>query len=520
MASIDMKMDDDSAEAAEVLSDTGWDDGEGEDTGDWPAFAESARDVVEESNSLRSRHYSYDILTEIDLLDRQAVLVGRIVEQLFVSEAEATTLLRHYRWNIQKLINDWLDDSEKVHKACGLADVAPGLQSAKTRRNSSFYCELCDENVLPNETIGLTCGHRYCSSCWGKWLFAEFDKGPQAVFTTCPSFKCPAVVPDGLQLRLLPSSKRPQFKQWLLDGFVQGNRNRMKWCPNPDCDKIIENKASADKEIECRCGYVFCFKCELEGHRPCSCELVEQWQTKNSTDSENVNWIIANTKRCPKCQVNIEKNQGCNHMTCRFCKFDFCWLCKGDWTKHGSATGGFYRCNKYEEAKSKGDASLMEKEEQKAEEARTALQKYMFYFTRFDNHQKSIQFARKTRQNAESRMQKLRDIQGTNYQDVQFVLNAVNAVVACRRVLMWTYCYGFYLEGTAEKDIFEQHQERLEKFTELLHGLSEKPIESLLENKTRSEIVNYTRVVLRYRDNVIKAIEQGLTSAQDFPDVT
>ena len=27
-------------------------------------------------------------------------------------------------------------------------------------------------------------------------------------------------------------------------------------------------------------------------------------------------------------------------------------------------------------------------------------------------------------------MQRLRDIQGTNYQDVQFVLNAVNAVIA------------------------------------------------------------------------------------------
>lgn len=112
-------------------------------------------------------------------------------------------------------------------------------------------------------------------------------------------------------------------------------------------------------------------------------------------------------------------------------------------------------------------------------------------------------------------MQKLRDIQGTNYQDVQFVLNAVNAVIAvgttqhldvllltrllsqCRRVLMWTYCYGFYLEGALEKSIFEQHQERLEKFTEHLHGLSEMPIAELLDNKIRADIVNYTRVSLR-----------------------
>ena len=62
---------------------------------------------------------------------------------------------------------------------------------------------------------------------------------------------------------------------------------------------------------------------------------------------------------------------------------------------------------------------------------------------------------------------------------------------------MWTYCYGFYLEGALEKSIFEQHQERLEKFTEHLHGLSEMPIQELLDNKIRADIVNYTRVSLR-----------------------
>jgi len=59
-------------------------------------------------------------------------------------------------------------------------------------------------------------------------------------------------------------------------------------------------------------------------------------------------WIYNNTKNCPKCKNPIEKNQGCNHMTCRppgGCKFEFCWVCLGDWKTHGDETGGYYKCN-------------------------------------------------------------------------------------------------------------------------------------------------------------------------------
>ena len=60
---------------------------------------------------------------------------------------------------------------------------------------------------------------------------------------------------------------------------------------------------------------------------------------------------MANTKSCPGCGRNIEKNQGCNHMTCNQCRHEFCWICMGDWKDHGSATGGYYKCNLYEEKK-------------------------------------------------------------------------------------------------------------------------------------------------------------------------
>ena len=33
---------------------------------------------------------------------------------------------------------------------------------------------------------------------------------------------------------------------------------------------------------------------------------------------------------CPKCGVKIEKNRGCPHMKCEWCKFDFCWSCMAE----------------------------------------------------------------------------------------------------------------------------------------------------------------------------------------------
>ena len=33
-------------------------------------------------------------------------------------------------------------------------------------------------------------------------------------------------------------------------------------------------------------------------------------------------WIISNTKPCPRCEAPIQKNEGCNHMTCRKVRMD------------------------------------------------------------------------------------------------------------------------------------------------------------------------------------------------------
>ena len=90
-----------------------------------------------------------------------------------------------------------------------------------------------------------------------------------------------------------------------------------------------------------------------------NCATVKKWLVKNSAESENLNWILANTKACPKCKRPIEKNQGCMHMSCSQCSHQFCWLCLTPWAEHGDRTGGYYACNRYFSLLSRGKSCML-----------------------------------------------------------------------------------------------------------------------------------------------------------------
>lgn len=79
-----------------------------------------------------------------------------------------------------------------------------------------------------------------------------------------------------------------------------------------DCGRAVECAITASNiEASCACGTRFCFGCGEEAHRPATCDTVRLWRAKNTAESGNATWILANTKPCPKCTTAIEKNQGC-----------------------------------------------------------------------------------------------------------------------------------------------------------------------------------------------------------------
>ena len=69
----------------------------------------------------------------------------------------------------------------------------------------------------------------------------------------------------------------------------------------------------------------------------------------------NAKWLNANSKKCPECKAPIQKNDGCNWMTCYACHKGFCWLCMGDDSNHEIWFGTHRRpCNDAEEVRRKG----------------------------------------------------------------------------------------------------------------------------------------------------------------------
>lgn len=271
------------------------------------------------------------------------------------------------------------------------------------------------------------------------------------VFAKCPQLRCNVVIPHSVYLSFLTKFTEDdnqnyleKYQQWHCKEFTEENRN-IKWCPGKDCGLVVERSDYATKSlVECKCGMVFCFKCGLEDHIPASCIQVEMWKEKEQNDSENLIWIKANTKPCPGCKNFIEKNQGCNHMTCSKCRFEFCWLCLREWKNHGSSTGGYYACNVYEQMKNT-DKVIIEQEKIIAE-SKNELQRYIFHYERFRNHQKSGAICKKQIEKITANQTLLHTVKNFPIQELTFFEECAHVIIKCRQVLSYTYVVGYFEE--------------------------------------------------------------------------
>ncbi len=279
---------------------------------------------------------SYVIRSAAEIRPLLDALVSEISALLSVSPDEAQALLQFHKWDKERLMEKYFSDDERTRRECGLDLYSPNLlESLALSETGNFDCKICYEHGLPlSQAAGLGCRHLFCRDCYGGYLASMVSDGPSCVIGKCAAHKCKQLVPRSYFHTLLGSGSgsaateglAEKYDEYVLRNFVEMSKN-MKYCPAPRCDRV--SVGSGVTTIRCTCGHPYCFKCGEEAHDPCSCSQLSDWALKCTNESETANWILANTRKCPNCQTRIEKNQGCNHMTCKVCKHEFCWICMG-----------------------------------------------------------------------------------------------------------------------------------------------------------------------------------------------
>lgn len=429
--------------------------------------------------------FPYEVLTTEQILQH---MIDCIREVNSVVEIPATTtriLLNHFRWDKEKLMERYYDgDQEKLfseaHVVSPYRKMIPKPPKKNTRISHSGVeeCEICLMNLPTSMMTGLECGHRFCTQCWTEYLTTKIIEEGMGQTISCAAHGCDILVDDATVMRLITDPKvKLKYQHLITNSFVECNR-LLRWCPSPDCSNVVKVQYVDARPVKCSCGHSFCFACGENWHDPVKCHLLKKWQKKCDDDSETSNWMAANTKECPKCNVTIEKDGGCNHMVCKNqnCKADFCWVCLGPWEPHGSS---WYNCNRYDEEEAKAARDAQER-------SRAALQRYLFYCNRYMNHMQSLRFEHKLYAAVKEKMEEMQQ-HNMSWIEVQFLKKAVDILCQCRQTLMYTYVFAYYLKKNNQSVIFEDNQRDLESATEKLSEYLERDItqENLIDIKQK-----------------------------------
>ncbi|GFR48822.1 hypothetical protein Agub_g10775 [Astrephomene gubernaculifera] len=477
----------------------------------------------------------YKVLPRDELDKQRKRALSEIMSVLDVPEDVAMRMLRKYKWDVSRVQEEWFSKYDQVRQSLGLVDEAPTPSGRDEER-----CLICFDTYPLVEMRAAACKHYFCKECWRGYISNALTSGPTCLDLRCPSTECTgkACVPSALVVELASAEEQAKYMAYLVRSYVEDNP-KMAWCTGKNCENaiqcLVDREPDEALDVICTCSATFCFNCKQEAHRPVTCETVKKWITKNSAESENMNWILANTKPCPKCSRPIEKNQGCMHMTCSQCRYEFCWLCQGDWKEHGERTGGFYACNRFETAKKRGE---YDDDSRRRENAKASLERYMHYFERFDAHSKAREKARTDASKvSKDWLEQLADITKTPTSQLKFINEAWNQIVECRRQLKWTYAYGYYAfenydrnqEVARHKSFFEFLQGDAESALERLHEAAEKDLGAHVQRARsqaeggfdaeafqnfRKNLIGLTDVTAGFFDKLVKQLEKGFSSME------
>lgn len=442
---------------------------EEEDMGDEEEyFPEDTNYIIPDKEQKKSYEVDFKVHSIDDILSIQRQEISHISGILSCSLENSAILLRLFKWSKERLIEEYMENLDFSKQYGVELDVN---KLPKLIKIKNFECPVCCEDSEDIDTLALACNHRFCKNCYESYFIEKIKDQGESRRIQCMNGGCKLLVDQKTIENVVSPDILKKYNELLIRTYVD-DLPHLKWCPAPDCGYAIECNISENQLLKivpivtCNCGHTFCFGCGNDNHQPCICALAKLWFKKCDDDSETSNWLSANTKECTKCQSTIEKNGGCNHMTCKKCKNEFCWVCLGPWAEHGTQ---WYTCNRFDEPTSIDARDSQAK-------SRRDLERYLHYFNRYNNHEQSARLSSALMEKVLTKMDELQKSSSLSWIEVQFLKKAVEVLLQSRRTLKWTYALAYYMIKDNAAELFDDNQRDLEIAVESLSELLEKPV--------------------------------------------
>ncbi|KAK7260404.1 hypothetical protein RIF29_26422 [Crotalaria pallida] len=472
-------------------------------------------DFIDEIENLEITSASnFTILSESDVKQLQEASITEISTLLSIPRAVACLLLFHFDWSVTKVHEAWFDDEEKVRKAVGLKQQPQVCFSDF----EILTCEICFETFTCNMMKSAGCEHPFCLNCWKRYIDRKIYEGAdKCLALKCMNPSCNASVDSDMIYQITSEVNKQKYDRFSFRSFVEKSKN-MKWCPGPNCNFAVvyePDGSNKNLDVKCLCYHSFCWNCGEDAHSPLDCETVNQWGNKLYSLPENIGWFLSYAKPCPRCKITIEKTKQC--IECK-CGFQFCCLCLRDWKRCCFEGCKGTQVNNFEEQGVEID---------KNGEVKYVADKYIHYY---DHWAMNEFLRRKAFENLSAEHAKrLSELQGKLECNLEFINEAWLQLVECRRVLKWTYAYGYFLPENekAKKELLEYTQGEADASLEKFHHYLESKLHEFLNgealdgfNEFRFKIINLTNAARNYFDGLVRALENGLVDVKGFSNMS
>ncbi|VDO82128.1 unnamed protein product [Heligmosomoides polygyrus] len=204
-------------------------------------------------------------------------------------------------------------------------------------------CEVCFENKSGRDCVRFSpCEHCFCKDCVGAY-FKEKLTSQVVSPLTCLADGCESCAAQAVLIELLGQNEFDRYESILLERAIEG-MNDIVPCPKLSCQKPSSLSQVTEKLATCLvCGYNFCASCRRSYHGVEECRKTFTISVSALVENEDGTWRVREVTLEEYLRAtqeeriemgwwyggieNLEKFEGCNHMTCAICSTEFCWSC-------------------------------------------------------------------------------------------------------------------------------------------------------------------------------------------------